>query len=203
MRPAVKTAQEKNPVFRLRRSHIQGQGAFAVRPIKKGTRVVEYAGERISNEEADRRYDDDAMNRHHTFLFAIDAKTSIDGASGGNEAAYINHSCDPNCEAVADEKRIFIDAIKDIAVGEELTYDYRYARQGTSDREAKRLYPCFCGAATCRGTILAPRPKKRAKKTAAAKPAAKKTKTKAATKTKRAPKTGSVKKPKRGAAASR
>lgn len=173
----MKTAQEKNPVFRLRRSRIQGQGAFAIRPIKKGTRVVEYAGELISNEEADRRYDDDAMSRHHTFLFAIDAKTSIDGASKGNEAAYINHSCDPNCEAVADGRRIFIDAIKDIALGEELTYDYRYARQGTSDREARRQYPCFCGAATCRGTILAPRPAKKKAKAPTknpAKPAAKK-----------------------------
>jgi len=199
----VKTAQEKNPVFRLRRSHIQGQGAFAVRPIKKGTRVVEYAGERISNEEADRRYDDDAMNRHHTFLFAIDAKTSIDGASGGNEAAYINHSCDPNCGLRIDDGRAYLFAIRPILRGEEISFDYSTSMEGTSDREAKRLYPCFCGAATCRGTILAPRPKKRAKKTAAAKPAAKKTKTKAATKTKRAPKTGSVKKPKRGAAASR
>ena len=125
----MKTAQEKNPVFRLRRSRIQGQGAFAIRPIKKGTRVVEYAGELISNEEADRRYDDDAMSRHHTFLFAIDAKTSIDGASKGNEAAYINHSCDPNCEAGREEGR---------EVGEEEGHARKARRSKVSVKAGRR-----------------------------------------------------------------
>ena len=155
------TAHQRKACFALRRSAIQGQGAFATRLIRKGTRIVEYAGERVSNEEADRRYDDDAMGRHHTFLFSVDEDTSIDGAVNGNEAAYINHSCDPNCEAIADDGHIYIHAIAKIEAGDELTYDYRYARQGTSDREAKLLYPCRCGAASCRGTILAPKENKR------------------------------------------
>jgi SET domain-containing protein len=164
----MKTAHERLPCFVLRRSRIQGRGAFATRFIRKGTRIVEYRGELIDSDEADRRYDDDAMGRHHTFLFAIDKEMSIDGAVNGNEAAFINHSCDPNCEAVADGRRIFIHAIRSIAAGDELTYDYRYARQDTTDEEAKLLYPCRCGAKKCRGTILAPPKRPRAKKAASA-----------------------------------
>lgn len=152
-----------NKYFKLRRSSIQGRGAFATRPIKRGTRIIEYTGERISHEESDRRYDDGGMGRHHTFLFSIDSKTVIDAAVDGNDARFINHSCAPNCEAIDERKRIYIEAIRDIAVGEELTYDYAYERDGTEDEEWERLYVCKCGAPTCRGTILAPM-KKRGKK---------------------------------------
>ena len=151
-----------NKYFVLRRSSIQGRGAFATRPIKRGTRIIEYTGERISHEEADRRYDDGGMGRHHTFLFSVDSKTVIDAAIDGNDARFINHSCAPNCEAVDERKHIYIEAIRDIAPGEELTYDYAYERDGTEDEEWERLYVCKCGAPTCRGTILAP--KKRGKK---------------------------------------
>jgi hypothetical protein len=155
----TRTAHSRKPCFVLKQSSIQGRGAFATRTIRKGTCIVEYAGEVITSDEADRRYDDDTMSRHHTFLFAIDAERSIDGNSRGNEARFINHSCEPNCEAVAYEGRIYIHALCTIEPGEELTYDYRYARAGTSEREARRLYPCHCGAPRCRGTILAPKPK--------------------------------------------
>ena len=153
-----------NKYFKLRRSSIQGRGAFATRPIKRGTRIIEYTGERISHEEADRRYDDGKMGRHHTFLFNIDSKTCIDAAVDGNDARFINHSCAPNCEAIDERKRIFIEAIRDIAPGEELTYDYAYERDGTEDDEWERIYVCKCGAPTCRGTILAPKKSKRGKK---------------------------------------
>jgi SET domain-containing protein len=154
------SAAKRNKYFELRRSKIQGRGAFAIRPIKRGTRIIEYTGERISHEEADRRYDDSGMGRHHTFLFSIDRKTVIDAAVNGNEARFINHSCGPNCEAIDDNKRIFIEAIRDIALGEELTYDYGYERDGTEDEAAERLYMCKCGAPNCRGTILAPKKKR-------------------------------------------
>ena len=160
------TATETQPVnkyFELRRSAIQGQGGFAIRPIRRGTRIIEYTGERITPAEADKRYDDEGMGRHHTFLFSVDKSTVIDAAVNGNEARFINHSCAPNCEAIDERKRIYIEAIRDIAAGEELTYDYAYERDGTEDEEGERLYTCKCGAATCRGTILAP-PKKRGKK---------------------------------------
>jgi len=149
-------AAKANKYFELRRSKIQGQGAFATRPIKRGTRIIEYTGERISHDEADKRYDDTGMSRHHTFLFSIDKSKVIDAAVGGNDARFINHSCAPNCEAVDEKKRIYIEAIRDIAEGEELSYDYAYERDGTEDEEWERLYMCKCGAPTCRGTILAP-----------------------------------------------
>ena len=141
----------------MRRSPIQGRGAFATRPISAGTRLIEYMGERITPAEADRRYPDDAPGRHHTFLFAIDDDVVIDAAFGGNAARWINHSCDPNCDAVIEDARIFIEAIRDIAVGEELAYDYAYVLEERHTPAAKRRFPCSCGAATCRGTILAKR----------------------------------------------
>ena len=152
----TKTAKA-NKYFELRRSLIQGKGAFATRPIKRGTRIIEYTGERISPEEADRRYDDGGMGRHHTFLFSVDSKVCIDAAVDGNDARFINHSCAPNCEAVDERKRIYIEAIRDIALGEELTYDYQYERDGTEDEKWEKIYVCQCGAPTCRGTILAPK----------------------------------------------
>jgi SET domain-containing protein len=156
-RKAKTTASKANKYFELRRSSIQGKGAFATRPIKRGTRIIEYTGERISPEEEDRRYDDGGMGRHHTFLFSVDSKVCIDAAVDGNDARFINHSCAPNCEAVDERKHIYIEAIRDIAPGEELTYDYQYERDGTEDEKWEKIYVCKCGAPTCRGTILAPK----------------------------------------------
>ena len=149
--------------FEIRRSKIQGRGAFALRRIRKGTRIIEYSGERISNDEADRRYDDEQMSRHHTFLFTVDGDVVVDAGVGGNEARYINHSCDPNCEAVIEDGRIYIEAIRTIQPGEELAYDYQYERDSTHTKEDEALYVCRCGAGTCRGTILMPpkKPKRR------------------------------------------
>jgi SET domain-containing protein len=142
------------PLFEVRRSGIQGKGAFAIRPIKKGARIIEYTGERISDEEAGERYDDDKMKRHHTFLFQLDDGTCIDAASGGNEARFINHSCRPNCIAYQIGKRIFIYARKNIRPEEELVYDYKFERDGVHRSLWKKLYACYCGADNCRGTIL-------------------------------------------------
>ena len=148
----------------IRKSAIQGKGAFATRRIRAGGRIDEYVGERISRDEADRRYDDASMGRHHTFLFAIDDDTVVDAAVRGNDARFINHSCEPNCEAVIEDGRIFIYALKNIQPGVELVYDYAYERADDHDEESEKLYACRCGAATCRGSILAPRPKKKGKK---------------------------------------
>jgi SET domain-containing protein len=149
--------EEPNPYFELRTSEIQGRGAFATRNIRKGTRIIEYLGQRISWRTADKRYDDEKMGRHHTFLFTVDDKTVIDGAVNGNAAAYINHSCDPNCEAITDRKRIFIDAKKNIAAGTELLYDYQYERTEDHTPADERFYACRCGSPKCRGSILAPK----------------------------------------------
>jgi uncharacterized protein len=153
--------------FELRSSPIAGLGAFATRPIKKGTRIIEYTGERISNAEADRRYDEDKMKNHHTFLFTLNRQTVVDAAVGGNESRFINHSCAPNCEAVIEDgRRIYIEALRDIPVGEELVYDYQYERMDDHTADDERFYACQCGAPGCRGTILAPKKPKRRRKPA-------------------------------------
>jgi hypothetical protein len=156
--------------FELRTSTIQGRGAFATRFIRKGARIIEYTGERISQEEADERYDDAAMGRHHTFLFNIDEDTVIDAAREGNDARFINHSCEPNCQAFQEGDRIFIYAKRDIPPGEELSYDYGYERTEDMGPEEEKLYVCRCGTPSCRGTILAPpKPPEPEKKPAARK----------------------------------
>jgi uncharacterized protein len=149
--------------FELRTSPIAGVGAFATRPIKKGARIIEYTGERISNAEADRRYDEERMSNHHTFLFTLNRQTVVDAAVGGNEARFINHSCAPNCEAVIEDgRRIYIEAVQDIPVGDELVYDYQYERMDDHTAKDEQFYACQCGAPGCRGTILAPpKPKKK------------------------------------------
>ena len=157
-------ATDTNPYFELRRSSIQGRGAFALRTIRKGTRIIEYTGEIITDDEADRRYDDEKMARHHTFLFAVDVNHVIDGARKGNAARFINHSCEPNCEAVIEENRVYIDALRTIRAGEELLYDYQYERDGVPDESWDRLYACHCGTPSCRGTILKPEKKTRTKR---------------------------------------
>ena len=149
--------EEPSPYLELRTSAIQGTGAFATRNIKKGTRIIEYLGQRISWRTADKRYDDETMKRHHTFLFTIDDKLCIDGAVNGSDARFINHSCDGNCEAINDRKRIFIDARYNIKAGDELLYDYQYERTDEHTDEDEQFYACRCGAPACRGSILAPR----------------------------------------------
>ena len=139
--------------FEIRTSPIQGKGAFATEFIPAGMRLIEYAGERLTTAQADARYPEED-DRHHTFLFAIDDDVVIDAAVGGNDARFINHSCDPNCDAVVDDERIWIETLRDIEPGEELAYDYAYELEERHSPAAKKRYPCFCGAASCRGTIL-------------------------------------------------
>jgi SET domain-containing protein len=141
--------------FEIRPSPMHGMGAFATRRISEGTRLIEYAGERLTPDEADARYPDEAGKPHHTELFAIDDDIVIDAAVDGNDARFINHSCDPNCDAIVEHKRIWIETIREVERGEELAYDYAFVLEERHTPAAKRRYPCSCGAATCRGTILA------------------------------------------------
>jgi SET domain-containing protein len=146
-----------NEFFRLAPSAIHGIGAFATRPIPADTRLIEYAGEHLTPAQAEARHPDSATRggSHYTNLFAIDDDIVIDAAVNGNDARFINHSCAPNCDAVVDGGRIWIETIHDIKIGEELAYDYAYVLPERHTRAAKRRYPCSCGAVTCRGTILA------------------------------------------------
>ena len=141
-------------LYVVRRSTIHGRGVFAARAIPKGTRIIEYTGRRISNAAANRRYPDREATPTHTFLFELDDDMVIDAGQGGNAARWINHSCDPNCEAVDEEGRVFIESIRAIAAGEELGYDYRINLDERHSPGEKRRWPCFCGAARCRRTLL-------------------------------------------------
>ncbi|MFN8582995.1 MAG: SET domain-containing protein-lysine N-methyltransferase [Gemmatimonadaceae bacterium] len=133
---------------------MQGLGAFATRFIPSGTRLMEYAGLRLTPAESEATYPDVPGERHHTFLFAIDDDVVVDAAQDGNEARFINHSCDPNCDAVVEDGRIWIESIRDIKPGEELAYDYDYRLEERHSPAAKRRYPCNCRSPRCRGTIL-------------------------------------------------
>lgn len=149
--------KSKKPLaFVVRTSRISGKGAFALRPIKKGEKLIEYVGERLTHKQSDERYDDDSMTEHHTFLFTISSRHVLDATVDGNESRFINHSCDPNCEADITKGRIWISAIKDIAKGEELHYDYGYERSGDETAEDEKRYKCLCGTAKCRGSIMEP-----------------------------------------------
>jgi len=141
--------------FEVRASKVQGQGAFATRRIAAGTRLIEYTGERLTFAEAEARYPDVPGERHHTYLFAIDDDVVIDAAVNGNDARWINHSCDPNCDAVIDGGRIWIETIRTVEPGEELAYDYAQVLEERHTPAAKKRFPCRCGAAACRGTMLA------------------------------------------------
>jgi SET domain-containing protein len=138
--------------FVVRRSAIAGLGAFAICDIRKGTRIVEYTGERISTAEAARR----ARRRKRVVFFEVSSRTLIDAAVGGGPAHRINHSCEGNCDTFATARgRIIIAAIRDIQAGEELTYDYRLElEEGATLAAAKKRYPCRCGAPRCRGTMV-------------------------------------------------
>lgn len=130
--------------FEVRGSTIQGHGAFASRPIKNGETVAEYCGIRLPKAQSQVR-----QEAGNSFIFIIDDETDIDGDVPWNPARFLNHSCEPNCEAVWDEARIFILARQDIAVGEELTFNYGY------DVEEYMDYPCRCGARGCVGYMVA------------------------------------------------
>jgi hypothetical protein len=119
-----------HPLFEIRKSPIQGRGAFAKRRIRAGQKIVEYTGEKISNDEADKRYDEEKMPRHHTFLFTLDDDYCIDGNVRSNIARLINHSCDPNCEALIEDDRIWIYALKNIQPGVELAHRRRHKKAG-------------------------------------------------------------------------
>ncbi|MEA1981470.1 MAG: SET domain-containing protein-lysine N-methyltransferase [candidate division Zixibacteria bacterium] len=144
----------------VRNSKIHGRGVFANRIIKKGERIIEYKGEKITPDEEERRYGDVDINGngngdHHTFLFYIDDEITIDATLKGNSARYINHSCEPNCESIDEEGHIFIEAIKNISPGVELTYDYSFEPdEDDTLEEAIQNYPCRCGKKKCRKTIL-------------------------------------------------
>lgn len=128
--------------FRL--SGIHGMGGYARRDIGEGDEIIEYVGERITKEESNRR-----CELNNPYIFGLDETHDLDGDVEWNPARFINHSCEPNCEAIEDEGRIWIVALRDIRAGEELTFNYGYSLEEYQDN------PCRCGANGCVGFMVA------------------------------------------------
>ncbi len=142
----------------VRHSPIHGTGVFASRDIPEGEEIIYYEGRLITHDEADEGSEDDG----HTFLFTLNDLLVIDGGAEGNEARWINHSCEPNCEPwlVEDEDgdptrdRVVIQASRLIRAGEELSYDYGITTDDPLDTEERALWTCRCGSPRCKGTLL-------------------------------------------------
>jgi hypothetical protein len=129
---------------RIAPSAIHGQGGFAIRPLRQGARVIEYLGERITKEESLRR-----CQAQNWFIFGLDEEFDLDGNVDWNPARFLNHSCAPNCEAVCEDGRVWIVALRDLAPGEEITFNYGY------DLLDYEEHPCRCGSPECVGYIVA------------------------------------------------
>jgi len=147
--PIKRKTRKRAVEIEVRESGVHGRGVYAAEFIRKGTRIIEYAGERVSWEAAP---DDD--NDPHTFNFGLENGDVINPEIGGNDARWINHSCNPNCEAIEEDDRIFIYAMRNIQAGEELLYDYRMQIDEPITDAARRKFACHCGASNCRGTML-------------------------------------------------
>lgn len=128
----------------FRESSIHGLGGFARNDIAKGTRVLEYLGQRIDKRESVRR-----CEANNVYIFCLNDQYDLDGDVSWNPARFVNHSCSPNCEALLEEDRIWLIACRPIRAGEELTFNYGF------DLENYREYPCHCGSPACVGFMVA------------------------------------------------
>ena len=143
--------------YRVQRSAVHGNGVFAQRDIKVSERIIEYRGQEITWDVAIARAEARGGPHNHTFYFSLANGNVIDGGDRGNASRWINHSCEPNCEALEEDGRIFIYALYDIACGEELSYSYPLIYDGRHTPAIKRAFACRCGAPGCTGTMLAPK----------------------------------------------
>ena len=144
--------------IQVRKSGVHGKGVFALQPIAKGERIIEYKGEIIGWPEALRRHPHDPSDPNHTFYFSLDDGSHvIDAKVGGNAARWINHACEPNCKADETDGRVFIEALRKLKAGEELFYDYGLVIDERYTPKLKKEYECRCGSTQCRRTMLAPK----------------------------------------------
>jgi uncharacterized protein len=146
-------AQRVNAFCEIRRSRIHGRGLFARRLIRKGTRLIEYLGEKIDKAESNRRglelfEKSKATGGASVYIFELDDHVDLDGNFEWNHARLCNHSCEPNCEVVNEDNRLYLYALREIARGEELSFDYGY------DIEHFLDHPCRCGSKECAGYIV-------------------------------------------------
>ena len=146
-----------SPRLLIRSSAIHAAGCYTLDPIPRGRRIIEYDGARISKEVADDLYAD----RPVTYLFSFGNKGEV--IDGFGTAMFLNHSCDPNCDTDEEHGRVWIKAIRNIAAGEELVYEYNLFDSDEDDAD------CYCGAPQCRGTMFSEEEVKRQKRRTARK----------------------------------
>lgn len=143
-------------MYKVKNSKVHGKGIYATLDIKKGTKIIEYVGEKISRKEGDRRSEArikkylNSKKMGSVYIFQLNNKQDIDGSPLYNKARYINHSCDPNCEVDIENGKIWISSLRRIKKGEELSYDYGY----TFDKEDYKDHPCKCNSKNCIGYII-------------------------------------------------
>ncbi|HEV3410454.1 MAG TPA: SET domain-containing protein-lysine N-methyltransferase [Chthoniobacterales bacterium] len=143
--------------IKVARSGVHGKGVYATRKIRKGARIIEYTGRHLPWKEAMDLPPRDPGNPYHTFFFSLENGDVIDAGVGGNEARWINHSCDPNCATEEEDDRIFVYALRTIQPGEELFYDYKIVPAERRTKKIEKAFACHCGTAKCRGTMLEPK----------------------------------------------
>ncbi len=137
----------------VRGSDIHGRGVYATRLIPEKTKIIEYVGELVDKKESDRRANAQHAKSLKTgdaavYIFTLSKTWDIDGNVPWNTARLINHSCNPNCEAFVEGRKIFIYSLREIAEGEELTFDYGF------DVDCYEDHPCLCGSNGCVGYIV-------------------------------------------------
>ncbi len=137
----------------VRGSDIHGRGVYATRLIPEKTKIIEYVGELVDKKESDRRANAQHAKSLKTgdaavYIFTLSKTWDIDGNVPWNTARLINHSCNPNCEAFVEGRKIFIYSLREIVEGEELTFDYGF------DVDCYEDHPCLCGSAGCVGYIV-------------------------------------------------
>ena len=143
-------------LWKLRKSAVHGSGLFAANDIKKGTRIIEYVGDKVLRSEGNKRSEQrikkylNSSKTGSVYIFELNKKYDIDGFVSKNTAKFINHSCNPNCEVDILSDRIWISSIKRIKKGEELSYDYGYS----FDKEDYKDHICKCGDKKCIGFII-------------------------------------------------
>ena len=133
-----------HPLVVFKKSPIHGQGGFARAGIRKGKRIIEYVGKKLTKKEAEK-----ALEDSNCYVFTVNDEFDLDGSVDWNPARFLNHSCNPNCESGVQRNRIWIYALKTIKKGEELTYNYGHGIDDYLDR------PCLCGAKNCVGYMVA------------------------------------------------
>tara|TARA_Y100001980_G_C14213122_1_gene72020 strand:+ start:55 stop:537 length:483 start_codon:yes stop_codon:yes gene_type:complete len=143
-------------MWKLKKSKIHAYGVFAEKRIPKGTKIIEYIGEKVSRKEGDKRSEKRLKKHLHSkttgsvYIFELNKHYDIDGSPNYNKAKYINHSCNPNCEVEITKNRIWIKSIKNIREGDELSYDYGFE----FDEDDYKDHKCKCGSKKCIGYII-------------------------------------------------